>query len=46
MVNLMQIIEENRKLMIEIISNLVNIKNQMFEQILKPAGIESKQFIK
>lgn len=43
---LVQLNEENRKLTIEIIANLVNIKNQMFEQILKPAGIKKEQFVR
>lgn len=34
---------ETKKLAIEIIASLVNIKNQMYELILKPAGI-NKQF--
>ncbi|WP_369546984.1 hypothetical protein [Bacillus velezensis] len=40
----MQINEDLRKLAIEIIVNLVNIKNLMFEQILKPAGINKEHF--
>ncbi|AZU62562.1 hypothetical protein [Neobacillus mesonae] len=42
----MQLNENIRKLTIEIIANLVNIKNQMYEQILKPAGIKKEQFVK
>lgn len=42
----MQLNEDKRKLTIEIIANLVNIKNQMFEQILKPAGIKEEQFLR
>lgn len=42
----MQSNEEIRKLAIEIISNLVNIKNQMYEHILKPAGIKKEQYVK
>lgn len=41
----MVINEEMRKLTIEIISNLVNIKTQMYERILKPAGISKEQFV-
>lgn len=43
---LVQLNEDNRKLTIEIIANLVNIKNQMFEQILEPAGIKKEQFVR
>lgn len=35
---------ENKKLAIEIIASLVNIKNQMYEHILKPAGINRQYF--
>lgn len=35
---------EMKKLAIEIIANLVNIKNQMYEYILKPAGISKQYF--
>ncbi|WP_438349442.1 hypothetical protein ACP8HI_01770 [Paenibacillus sp. FA6] len=35
---------EIRKLAIEIISSLVNIKNQMYELILKPSGVSEKYF--
>ncbi|MEK3742408.1 hypothetical protein ACTID9_07195 [Brevibacillus fluminis] len=35
---------EVKKIAIEIISNLVNIKNQMYEHILKPAGINKQYF--
>lgn len=41
----MQLNEDIKKLTIEIIANLVNIKNQMYEQILKPAGIKKEQFV-
>lgn len=37
--------EDMRKLTVEIISNLVNIKTQMYERILKPAGIQKEQFV-
>lgn len=40
----MQISEETRRLAIEVIVNLVNIKNQMFEHILKPSGIKAEHF--
>ncbi|RVT65302.1 restriction endonuclease [Niallia taxi] len=42
----MQLNENIRKLAIEIIANLVFIKNQMYEQILKPAGIKKEQFVR
>ncbi|MEH7236229.1 hypothetical protein [Bacillus sp. JJ1562] len=42
----MQLNENIRKLTIEIIGNLVYMKNQMFEQILKPAGIKKEQFVR
>ncbi|ASA23370.1 hypothetical protein [Paenibacillus donghaensis] len=35
---------EMKKLAIEIIATLVNIKNQMYEYILKPAGINKQYF--
>lgn len=35
---------EMKKLAIEIIATLVNIKNQMYEYILKPAGISKQYF--
>jgi hypothetical protein len=41
-----QLNENIRKLTIEIIANLVFIKNQMYEQILKPAGIKKEQFVR
>ncbi|TWI57057.1 hypothetical protein [Halalkalibacter nanhaiisediminis] len=40
----MQLNENTRKLAIEIIVNLVNIKNLMYEHILKPAGVKKEQF--
>jgi hypothetical protein len=45
-VHLVQLNENIRKLTIEIIANLVFIKNQMYEQILKPAGIKKEQFVR
>lgn len=42
---IMQLNENNRKLAIEIITNLVYIKNQMYEQILRPSGINQQQFV-
>lgn len=41
----MNINEDKRKLTIEIISNLANIKNQMYEMLLKPSGITNEQFL-
>lgn len=41
---IVQLNENTRKLAIEIIVNLVNIKNLMYEHILKPAGVKKEQF--
>jgi hypothetical protein len=41
----LQITNDILKLTIEIIANLVHIKNQMYDLILKPAGIKNSTFV-